>query len=106
MIEGLKIEVSGEELKRIAQARAEYHVKRAEFYRDQAASLKEGLDEAARESPKNYTSNDPVRDLVMKEKDHGRKQRYFQFLADHVVVGDTYRLVQKDLGDLEITDQW
>lgn len=100
MIEGLKVEVAGTELRGLCQERAKHHLERMEFYVAQIRSLHDGGVE------RTHVSGDPVRDLQERVKTHEARGRYFTFVGLHIVADETYRLAQTDLRDLEITDRY
>jgi hypothetical protein len=100
VIEGLKIELSGGELHEHLEGRAEYHAERATFYENQSMTLLAGgvMEGGA--------SNDPVSSLQSSARSHREKQGFFKFLADHLMVIETYRLTEQDLIRLEIVSRY
>lgn len=101
MIEGIKIDVSSDELRDHLQARANYHDDKQAFYSTQAQSLKDGgiRSEAA-------VSNDPVNSLEQSARSHGEREAFFRFLAEHLVDDETYRLSEQDLTRIEIVSRY
>ncbi len=90
MINGLHVDVSAKELREHLAVRAEYHVKKAKWYKSQAAALTQG-------GAATGMSNDPVRSLEESEQRHREKAAYFRFMERHIVQNETYRLSQDDL---------
>jgi hypothetical protein len=95
MIEGIRIEVSSQELKDHLNGMVKYHAEKAGFYLNQAAGL-----QAADVSETGH-SNDPVGSLKSSARGHANKRDFFNFLAEHVIPNETYRLSHADLGTLE-----
>jgi hypothetical protein len=82
MINGLQVDVKSVELKGIIKSRIEYHTDKAQTYEKQAGKLKEG-----------------------KAREHKDKAIHFQFLLDHVILDDVYRLGPSDLQLLGIASR-
>jgi hypothetical protein len=101
MIEGLKIEITSDELRVHILARAEHHRERATFYEAQVSNLRAGGLTAER-----GVSNDPVGSLNHSATQHRNKTAFFAFLAEHLVPGETYRLTENDLERLEIFSRY
>lgn len=100
MIEGLKIDVTRDELLEHLNARRSYHRERREFYETQTSQLVAG---GIRDT---LASNDPTQSLANSAKQHGQKEGLFGFIADHLIEGETYRLTEQDLTRLEIIDRY
>jgi hypothetical protein len=100
MIEGLKIDVSADELTSHLNERVEYHKAKREFYEKQVQGLRDGG------VGQGMQSNDPVSSLQGSAKSHGDREGLFRFLADHVVTDETYRLSEQDLTRLEIIGRY
>lgn len=101
MIQGLKVRVSGAELKTHIQERATKHKEKSAFYQTQADTLASDAQAMAN------MSNNPHQGLVQTAGKHRAKHSHFQFMADHVVTDDTYELNIEDLVLLEIvTERW
>lgn len=96
MIEGLKLDFSGKELREHLKKKSGHHLERSEFYSKQAASLLAGNAEAMQ-----YSGGDPVKALCDKAAEHKRKSEMFSLLYTHVTESETYRLEDKDLTRLE-----
>lgn len=100
MIDGLKIDVTAEELEGHLRERSEYHAGRSVAYKSQAVGVQEIQEEDG--GPASY-SNSPSRSLSESAENHRKKSAYYLFLADHIVRGETYRLTERDLGEIGIT---
>ena|SRR6185369_2909676 len=97
MIEGLKFDVTSAELVAHLSERVTHHIERAAFYASQSKALEDGNAEGM-----NYSGGDPVRALKDKRSEHEHKKELFEFLVAHVISGETYRLTESDLLQLEI----
>lgn len=104
MIEGLHVDVTGQEMKRLYEGRAEYHQKKVAFYERQVAQHEEmerELGPEEREIAK--TSNaSPRRQADTKLQEHSNLVTYYKFAAEHVCLSETYRLSKQDLYSLGI----
>lgn len=97
MIEGIKIDVTSEELKKHILNRASDHKVKAAGYTVKVNALAEsGIEDQP------GTSVDPIRQLRHKIKEHENKAAFFFFMAEHLVEDETYRLDEGDLSRLEI----
>jgi hypothetical protein len=96
VIEGVRIELSSEELRQTFVDRASWHYERAMFYEDQVDSLRRGGVNAS------GVTNDPVSSLENSARQHKDRQAYFTFLAAHLIPDETYRLSEQDLTRLEL----
>ena len=96
MIEGLHFDVEYKEMKQHLEVKANHHFGRKQFYFSQAEKLEAGDAEAM-----DYTGGDPVKALKDKGKIHYSKMEFFQFMADHLIKGETYRLSESDLLTIE-----
>lgn len=107
MIEGLKLDVSGKELKEHMLKRAVEHEKKAGLYVKQIGAIQEAQDQDddERDSWANV-SNDPKADLRRRMKDHKTKAGLFRFMADHVLVDEMYRLDDSDLARIELLSKY
>lgn len=97
MIEGLKVTVDGAELRDLARARADYHTERAATYAEQVASMK-----SARIEGMSYSGGDPVQALEGKRAQHDSDARELLFIADHIIVAESYLLDRDALSRLGI----
>ena len=100
MIEGLKIDVPSDELIEHLKERADYHTEKSKFYTGQVEALRQG---GVGASP---VSNDPVTSLESSAKSHQDRAAFFNFLDEHVVLDETYRLSEQDLTRLEIVSRY
>lgn len=96
MIEGLQFDVHAKEMVSHLGLRLQHHQERLNFYKDKADALEKDKCGAL-----NYTNGDPVRSLRDMENKHLCRMQYFQFMKDHVVAGETYRLSESDLDTVE-----
>lgn len=96
MIEGLKFDISADEMKDHFEERMGYHVARKDWYLGQVSNLEKGLAE-----PQQYTQGDPVKNLKDSAEGHLKKAAFFQFLFEHIIEDETYRLEQDELVKLE-----
>jgi len=96
MIEGLHFDVEYKEMKEHLEQKAQHHFSRKQFYFSQAVKLVEGEVESM-----DYTGGDPVKALNDKGKQHYARMEFFQFMADHLIKDETYRLSEGDLLTLE-----
>ena len=100
MIDGIKIDVKSDELRAHIQMRAIHHDNKAKWYNDQIRGLKSG---GIAESG---NSNDPVGSLQNSMRNHQEKFALFQFMADHIVPDEVYRLAESDLSRLEFVSRY
>lgn len=96
MIEGLLFDIKFEEMLEHLRAKARHHDERRVFYEKSAKTLEEGKAEGV-----DYTGGDPIKALRDKGQIHQNRSELFQFMADHLVEGETYRLSESDLMALE-----
>ena len=97
MIEGIKLDFSGKELRQHLMKKATHHGERKSFYTSQADALIRGNAEAMQ-----YTGGDPVKALRDKALQHQQRQEMFLLLHSHTNEQETYRLEDKDLTRLEL----
>lgn len=97
MIEGLKYDVSSEEIVAHVTERAKHHSEREAWYTAQIEELERGMAE-----PQEYTGGDPIRNLKDSRSRHTNKREVFEFLAKHVIPNETYRLEERELSNLEM----
>lgn len=96
MIEGIRIELTTDELKQHFDARVAHHSERETFYNGQADALKAGGVEAVK-----YTTNDPTSSLLQSARQHADRRAFFAFMAAHLIPSETYRLSESDFTRLE-----
>lgn len=105
MIEGLKLQISSDELKKISAARAEYHAKKSDWFKSKAKEIQPELDNFADEAAnlgKYSNQGNVVENLATKSKHHEDKATLFRFMAEHVIPNETYSLSNEDLVRLEV----
>lgn len=100
MIQGLKFDVTTDELAGHLQAKITHHEERVAFYTDKAKALDRGGAEAA-----NFSGGDPVRALQQKAGEHQNRVDLFRFIREHLIPNETYRLDEQDLLKLEIVSR-
>ena len=103
MIEGVKIDITSQELYEHLMERVSYHEEKRDFYKSQAASLKAGH---VGEMDKSAISNDPVASLEGSQNRHKEAAALFRFLAEHLVEDEVYRLEERDFTRLEIIKRY
>mgnify|MGYP001564625174 FL=1 len=94
IITGLHIDVPSDELKGLLLARLKYHEAKVEFYSKQFEELRK-VDVAMAADAETFskTSNrSPSESLEQAVKKHKDQAIYYKFVAEHLVVGATYRL--------------
>lgn len=101
MIEGVHIDVKADELIGLIADRSIYHTKKADAYRERITALAE----AGIKEDKNV-SGDPMRGLMDKEQSHLEKVSFFDFLGEHIIPDETYRLSMNDLRTIEVISRW
>lgn len=104
MIEGLLFDIEFVEMKDHMQAKARHHDDRRIFYEKQVRALGGELNGELPEgrSPQySGQGNNPMEALRNKAISHEGRSTFFQFMADHLVEGETYRLSEGDLMTLE-----
>jgi hypothetical protein len=100
MIEGIKIDMTCEELRAHVKFRVDHHVKKHNFYAQQVETLSVG-----REAMANI-SNDPVTSLKHSMETHKERAAFFNVLAEHLIEGEVYRLSESDLMRLELFSRY
>jgi hypothetical protein len=104
MIEGLKVTVSGKELKTLCLARAAYHKGRVRFYEDKATSLK-GIDSDNSVGFSNSSSGDPIKQMEASALKHKQQAEELAFTAEHLVAKENYLLARADLNIIGVVAQ-
>lgn len=107
MINGLQVDVKSAELKSIIKSRIEYHTEKAEAYSKQALKLKQTIMNIEEDVSHGKVSNgqDVSQGMEGKAREHKDKAIHFQFLLDHVILDDVYRLGPQDLQLLGIAQR-
>ena len=104
MIEGLHFDIEFDEMKKHLLDKALHHLGRKDFYERQVRALGGELSSGLPEdrSPQySGQGNDPMEALRHKAVSHEGRATFFQFMAEHLVKGETYRLSESDLMTLE-----
>lgn len=97
MIEGVKVSVSGKELKAHLEARSLYHKEQADAYSKRRTAMSSLQEER-------NVSGDPVGMFRAEEKAHSQKAQMFAFLAGHIDPDETFRITGYELVLLEFTE--
>jgi len=104
MIEGMKFDFSGEELREQLLKRCAHHKKRAAFYKEQHdAFVREAEDAEIKHGQNTYVQT--KKSMADQMQIHEKAVPFFQILADHVVEKETFRLDVKDMNELEFFGQ-
>src|SRR5262245_7646606 len=106
MIEGLHVDVTSDELKKLLVGRLKYHEEKIALYTQQREKLVEAeklLAEEAAQMSKFSGSRTPLDSVEESLKQHRRQVIYYKFMAEHVVLNETYRLHENDLSRLGIS---
>lgn len=94
MIDGLKLTISGGELRTLLEERIDAHNRRADRWkREQARTPEEATDDEPL-LPDHICENEAER--------HEWRVEVLEFVRDHVEVGETYRLGEADLAFAEL----
>lgn len=93
MIEGIRIELTTQELKDHLLARVKYHQEKGQWYADRAQELKDHGSEGK--------SMDPASALRQSANTHADREAFFTFLAQHLIPEEIYRLSESDFSRLE-----
>ena len=99
MIEGVKLNISSDELKKKILERVEYHRQKFEFYSKKVEELEPVKGEME-------SSSNAFTDLKNKADNHQARMEFFQFLADHIIPKEIYRLQTQDLTNLEFISRY
>ena len=102
MIEGLKFQMTSEELVTHLKAREAYHMDKYTQYIEQAERFKD--DTEANVVTKNLT-NSPAESLRSTAKEHKKKAEYAKWRAEHTIPNEIYYLHANDLTDIEIVSR-
>src|SRR5438445_766388 len=100
MIEGVRIEITSDELWQHLVKRETYHREKEAWYRGQVESLmKGGVGPTG-------ASNNPIESLERSRQEHESKMQLFEFMAGHVIPKEVYRLSESDLARIEIISRY
>lgn len=103
MIQGLHFDVGSDELSAVLQTRIDQCEKKVVMFEAQAkkqAELTKELGSEDAEMPK--FSGDQATNLQAKADEYKQKKKEYEFLRDHIIKGETYRLDRSDLNYLGI----
>jgi hypothetical protein len=89
MIDGLKLTVSGEELRALLERRIEDHRRRAEWWKREHARTPEEQTEEEPQLPEHMYANEAER--------HEWRAEVLEFIRDHIDPSEAYRLSEADL---------
>lgn len=98
MIEGLKVTVAGTELRDLCLQRSAHHKQRAAVYAEQVASMDKN-----KIAGMNYSGGDPRSNLQDKMAQHESEGAEMKFIAEHLVLSESYLLDADALQKLGIT---
>lgn len=101
MIEGLKIDVSTDELRKHLKERASEHGNKFHDYRHKLKAHREEVD-ALPDGFANSTQQSLGQQLKSAMDRHQDKEAYFNFVMEHLVDNEIYRLADSDLQKLEV----
>jgi hypothetical protein len=93
MIEGIRIELNTDELCKHLLGRVKFHHDKGQWYANHAQELKDAGSEGK--------SNDPAASLRQSANTHADREAFFQFIADHLIPNEVYRLSESDFTRLE-----
>ncbi len=112
-IEGIKLAIATDKLKKLLEGRVEYHSTKAKFLKDEAKRLEpafKDFEDDAEQIGKFSNSHrgggaNPLEALFTQGKHHTDKATYFKFLSENLVPSETYILQEHDLQRLEIAKE-
>lgn len=100
----MQVDVSSDELLKILKERKKHHDDKSAAYSKQAGELTKVISAIEEDMDIGKVSNGtPAESMERKAREHSEKARYYEFMIDHVIKNDTYRLSQEDLVRLGIT---
>jgi hypothetical protein len=103
VIEGIAVQLKSQELKEHLVKRIAHHSSRAKFYRVEEEKFeKEAKDAEIRQGQNTMVNTHKA--MCDSASQHERAAVYFQFLVDHLIPDEVYRLDTKDLSIIEATD--
>lgn len=104
MIEGIHVDVLADEMKELLLGRKVHHEKKLSLYKQQLESML-ATEAALKEetlSVGKFSNASPIKTMEESVERHTSCIAFYDFLAKHVVTGETYRLGQDDLRQLGI----
>lgn len=118
-IEGIKLSITSAELKKLCEARVEYHSTRARWNETKLKELKPTFDQATEDAEdeaeeqfkamtyaNNGNNNDPLDRFKRGARHHRDRAVVFRFTAAHVIENETYILTEEDLRKLEVLPRY
>lgn len=100
MIEGLKVTIGGEELRKLCYQRSAH----CDAQADKAGAQAQEIEDLGSTG---YTNGDPARALKDLQERYRRQAREMTFIGDHIKTSEEYLLTDQDLNKLGITrSQW
>lgn len=110
MIEGLKLQIGSDELRKLLESRAEYHGGKAKWAEAESARMEPMMKDQRRRSRDigkyGNTSSDAAMSLGEQADYHADREVYFKFLASHVIPNETYQFREPDLRDIEVLSRY
>ena len=98
MIEGLKFQVTAQELTELCMNTAKYHEEKAEFYQKSADVTRAAqIDSPGESYHHSHSGGNPADRMEEKARSHRNQIKEFEFMAKHVVARGTYLLSRNDL---------
>lgn len=97
MIEGLKVTITGQELKELCVKRSEFHIGRSKVYQEQLCNMENTEVEGM-----TYSNGDPKRSLKDKKDQHLSDAGELEFISKHLNLNEEYLLDITDLVKLGI----
>lgn len=107
MIEGIKLDISTDDLRTHLTSRSEYHATRREYYLAEYKRTTQNViaGESEIDSDEGFatTSNyGQDRTYIQNAKQHRTKAAFFKFVAQYLIPNETYRLSESDLAKFEL----
>lgn len=101
MIEGLKVDIPGKEMKHLLSERLAYHKDRLNYWEGQLALLRTTMTQAEKDGyslgKSSYGSKGPLEAAEESIAKHQNNIVFYKFTSEHVVIDETYRLSEHDL---------
>ena len=99
MIQGLKVTITGTELRELCHARAKHHRERMAVYQTQLHSVQELQIEGTH-------SGNPAKALEEKRAQHEAQAQEMEFIGSHIDTSETYLLDNSDLQKIGVVSSW
>lgn len=101
MIDGMKLDIPGADLKEHLEMRVTHHVGRAALYAKKADEFGDGLT-VEEDAKMSSMSNDPRTTLNAKRDHHRERAAHFTLYAKYLVPDEMYRMALTDLREVEL----